>query len=83
MRVAFWTFSTAVGAVIGYGYPFVAVLQRRSLLRTVLWSWLFLFAFVLMLSLVLPGIVSLFSPRAARELLTSWVPESQAFLLCW
>jgi hypothetical protein len=75
MRAAFIIFVGVIGMSIAWVFPLVAVARGRALGRTVLTAWGLLVAYLLVVSLVLPGIVSLFSMSAGREMESHWVPE--------
>lgn len=75
MRNAFLITTCVIGAVIAYGYPFVAVLRHKPAFRVVGISWGLLFLYFLALSLIFPLVVSAFNEDFAKELWRSWVPE--------
>jgi hypothetical protein len=78
MRTTFIITTTLIGIMVAYGYPFVAILRGKRVLRTIGIGWALVFLGMLTICLLLPMLVSVFNKDFAKEMLNSWVPELPA-----
>lgn len=78
MKTAFLIASGLTGIFVAYGYPLVAILRGKRVLRTVVIGWGLLFIYMFSLCFLIPMLVSVFSRDLANEMWRSWVPEGPA-----
>ena len=70
-----------LGFLIGWGYPFLAVLRGRPFPGPFLAAWGGMLLWSVVFSLGVPGVVNLFSHEFAREMQSNWLPTPQGIPL--